>query len=280
MLQSPIPVASAALQQFISGQSLGLGHKDDSQVVKVYESVTGVPVRKSKTSKVEGDQVGDVWTMEDGTAEEIFECGNEPRHNIVIANDYVRVMRVSFPPNDTTIAHRHAEDSLYFFLVEGGLHVVNHVKGSDPQCDCMEFGEVRYGTHKSDKPLVHKITNKSDTMMLCIDAEVLKRPPVVAAIPLVAEKHELIKTRDKCRVYKLSLAPGESVTVSYPFFYFLVVLRPSVIKTEIGGNGGAIGISWEEMRELGQVDWKEPIMGLKQTNVGSSLYEAYIAEWR
>jgi putative dehydrogenase len=28
-LQSPIPVASAALQQFISGQSLGLSHKDD-----------------------------------------------------------------------------------------------------------------------------------------------------------------------------------------------------------------------------------------------------------
>ena len=47
---------------------------------------------------------------------------------------------------DTTWAHHHEEDHLYFFLVEGGLNVINHVKGADPAC-----GEVRYGTHKSDK---------------------------------------------------------------------------------------------------------------------------------
>jgi L-threonate 2-dehydrogenase len=47
-LQSPIPVASAALQQFISGQSLGLGRKDDSQVVKVYELITGAPVARKQ----------------------------------------------------------------------------------------------------------------------------------------------------------------------------------------------------------------------------------------
>lgn len=43
-LKCPIPIASAALQQFISGQSLGLGRLDDSQVVKVYENITNVPV--------------------------------------------------------------------------------------------------------------------------------------------------------------------------------------------------------------------------------------------
>ena len=281
-LQSPIPVASAALQQFISGQAMGLGRKDDSQVIKVYESVTGVPVAKnsSVSSKVEGDNVGDVWKMQDGSEEEILEVGAEPRHVTVISNEYVRALRVSFPPGDTTFAHRHAEDSLYFFLVKGGLDIVNHVKGSDPKCDCVEFGEVRYGTHKSDKPLIHKITNKSDKQLLCIDAEVLKRPPVVAAIPLVAEKHELIKTRDKCRVYKLTLEAGESVEVSYPFFYFVVVLQPSTIKTEIGGNGAGRGISWEETKSVGDVLWKEPVTELKLTNVGESRYEAFISEWR
>lgn len=43
-LASPIPVASACLQQFISGQGLGLGKSDDSQVVKVYEIITGATV--------------------------------------------------------------------------------------------------------------------------------------------------------------------------------------------------------------------------------------------
>lgn len=132
-LQCPTPIASAALQQFISGASLGLAKEDDSQVVKVYETLTGVPVAKAGNSaKKEGDEVGDLW---DG--EEILEVGNEPRHGLVLSNDYTRVLKVKFPPNDTTLAHRHAEDSLYFFLVEGGLDVINHVQGNDPQCDCM-----------------------------------------------------------------------------------------------------------------------------------------------
>ena len=96
----------------------------------------------------EGDNVGEYWALSDGTKEEILEVADESRHFLVLSNEYTRVLKVKFQPNDTTWAHRHAEDSLYFFLVDGGLNVINHVKGSDPMCDCMEFGEVRYGTHR------------------------------------------------------------------------------------------------------------------------------------
>ena len=278
-LQSPVPLASAALQQYISGQALGLGRKDDSQVVQVYENVTGVKVgaasSNSAKERKEGDQVGDLWRLPDGTLEEILEVGNEPRHNVVLSNEFVRALRVSFPPNDTTLAHRHAEDSLYFFLVPGGVNAVNHVQGSAPCCDCMDFGEVRYGTHKTEKPLVHKISNKSDQLMLCIDAEVLKQPPVTAAIPLVADKHEIIKTRDKCRVYKLTLEPGESVTVSYPFFYLTVVVGPGAVETQVGGR-----IQWTDQAELGDVAWKTPALDVTKKNVGTTTYTEYIAEWR
>jgi hypothetical protein len=106
------------------------------------------------------------------------------------------------------------------FLVQGGLEA--------PACDCMDFGEVRYGTQKSDKPLVHKITNMTDKLMLCIDAKVLKQPPVTADIPLVADKDRFIKSPDKCLVYKLTLKPSENVTVSYPFFHFSVILKAIV----------------------------------------------------
>lgn len=67
-LQTPIPIASAALQQFISGQSLGLGRLDDSQVVKVYEHITKVPV-----------------------------CGSGSSHGdekVVLTNDFVRICRI------------------------------------------------------------------------------------------------------------------------------------------------------------------------------------------
>lgn len=272
-LQSPIPVASAALQQFISGQALGLGKKDDSRVVQVYENVTGKSVKPVAQAK--GETIEDVWVMEDGTREAIVEVAMEPRHKLVLQNEYTRVLRVSFPPNDTTLAHRHAEDSLYFFLVETGLDVINHVKGQNPACDCMEFGEVRYGTHKTDQPLIHKITNKSETTMLCVDAEVLRQPPITAAIPLVAEKHELIKTREKCRVYKLTLEPGESVAVGYPFFHLTVVVDPSTIELESGSK-----LRWVEERARGDVAWKEPSMECRKTNKGTCNYVEYISEWR
>mmetsp|Transcript_102 Transcript_102/g.434 ORF Transcript_102/g.434 Transcript_102/m.434 type:complete len:484 (-) Transcript_102:62-1513(-) len=286
-LQSPIPIALSALQQFISAKSSGLGKQDDSQVVQVYETVSGVSVaqqnKHSKRHKIskEGTKVGDLWTMEDGKTEEIVEVGMEPRHHLVLSNEYVRVLRVSFAPNDTTLAHRHAEDSLYFFLVEGGLEVVNHVQGQDPVCDCMDFGEVRFGNHKSDKPLVHKITNKTSKQMLCVDAEVLKSPPVINPFPLVAEKHELIKSRDRCRVYKLELAPGESVIVTYPFFHFSVIVQGGTVEKEFAeGTNGAPSLKWTETFQIGDVDWKEPIFNMKKSNLGQTTFVEYVSEWR
>lgn len=203
--------------------------------------------------------------------------GDESFHNIALSNDYTRVLKVKFGPKETTSAHRHAEDSLYFFLVDGGLDVVNHIKGSDPACDCMEFGEVRYGTHKTDKPLVHKITNMNDCDMLCIDAEVLKSPPITSPFPLVAEHHELIKTRDRCRVYKLVLEPGQAVAVNYAFFYLTIVLKGSKIKTELGSGGPTI--SWESEMGLGDLEWHSPTMSVKLTNCGDTIFEQFIAEW-
>lgn len=277
-LQCPIPLATSALQQFISGASLGLSKEDDSKVVKVYETLTGVSVSQAKGAAKQGDDVGDYWLLPDGQKEKIVEVGEEERHNVVLSNEYTRVLKVKFPPKDTTWAHRHAEDSLYFFLVEGGLNVVNHVKGNDPECDCMEFGEVRYGTHKSDKPLVHKISNMNDTDMFCIDAEILKTPPVTSPLPLVADHHSLIKTRDRCRVYKLLLQPGESVNVSYTFFYLSIVLRGSKVKTELGASGHSI--AWEKETAMGDEEWCSPTLGVTISNIGTKVYEQFIAEWR
>lgn len=176
---------------------------------------------------------------------------------------------------------RHSEDSLYFFLVEGGLNVIHHAMGSDPNCDCMEFGEVRYGTHKTDQPLVHKIKNVHPTKdMNVVDAEILKRPPVTSPLPMMAEYHTLIKTRDKCRVYHLILPPGQSTTLYYSFFYLSVVLQGSTtIQKEIPSPNNNSSITYEETYTLGQVEWNSPTLGIILTNLGTVPFEQYIAEW-
>ena len=279
-LMMPTPLASAALQQFISGAGLGFSREDDSSVVKVYEALAGVKISESrKTEKrKEGNEVGDIWILPDGTEEVIQEVGDESRHHVVISNEYTRVLKVRFSPEDTTAAHRHGEDSLYFFLVEDGLNVINHIKGSDPACDCMEFGECRFGGHSAE-PLVHKITNKSDQEMFCIDAEILKHPPVTSPLPLFAAHHKLIKERHPCRVYLLSLQPGEDVTVSYPFFHLSIVLRGGRVRRSIGASSRH-PITFEDDTKMGDEAWHQPTLDVKISNVGKAVFEQFIVEWK
>jgi len=132
---------------------------------------------------------------------------------------------------------------------------------------------------RSDKPLVHKITNKSKKELYCIDAEVLKSPPITSPLPLIAEHHTMIKERDRCRVYKLSLEPGQTVTVSYPFFYLSIVLQGSKIKTTIGGTLPH-SITYSKSSVLGDEAWCTPTLDVTITNVGSNTFEQFIAEWR
>jgi hypothetical protein len=152
----------------------------------------------------------------------------------------------------------------------------------DPACACL-IGFVTKRPYlfdfRSNKPLVHKITNKSDHLMFCIDAEILKSPPITSPIPLFAEYHTLIKERDRCRVYKLSLVAGESVTVSYPFFFLSVVLRGSRIKTSIHTAAGQ-SLSWEKDSAIGDEEWCNPAVDITITNLGEGTYEQFIAEWR
>lgn len=116
--------------------------------------------------------------------------------------------------------------------------------------------------------------------MFCIDAEVLKSPPVTCPFPLVAEHHTLIKTRDKCRVYKLELEPGQTANVNYAFFHLTIVLKGSSnVAVEIG-NGNGHSISWEKELKKGDLEWHSPSLNLKITNKGASKFVQYITEWR
>lgn len=282
-LKCPVPIATAALQQFIGGTGLGLDRKDDSQVVKVYEALSGVSVSASAASaavSAGGKNIGDVWVLPDGTKETIVDCFDECHHLNVLSNDYTRVMKAKIPSKDSTGAHKHTKKSLYFFLTEGGIEFRNHVHGSEqPVSDRVEFGEIRYCSHSEEDSLVHKLTNtdQENKELLCVDAEILRNTPVTVSEPLVEDHHVLTKTTSGCRVYKLTLQPNESMTVSYPFFYLNVVLKGGTIQTTVGtGNDG---ISWEKGHKTGDVDWNSPSIGNSFRNTGTSVFEQYIVEW-
>jgi len=295
-LKCPVPIATAALQQFIAGTGLGLDRKDDSQVVKVYEALSGVSVSASAAkphSKGSGNEIGDVWVLPDGTKERIVDCCDESHHHCLISNEYTRVMKAKIPSGDSAKAHKHSEKSLYFFLTEGGIAFENLVKGSDPVIDRAEFGEIRYVAHSPENPLVHRLTNKGGDNtdegkdLFCIDAEILRKPPFKAGEPLTTtnndEHHVLVQSTENCRVYKLTLEPGEELLVSYPFFHLSIVLKGSTIRKSIGRGEARTQqtacVSWENVHKTGDAEWNTPSVGVTVSNSGSTTFEQYVVEW-
>eukprot|EP00586_Coscinodiscus_wailesii_P011737 CAMPEP_0172514332 /NCGR_PEP_ID=MMETSP1066-20121228/259367_1 /TAXON_ID=671091 /ORGANISM="Coscinodiscus wailesii, Strain CCMP2513" /LENGTH=506 /DNA_ID=CAMNT_0013294959 /DNA_START=60 /DNA_END=1576 /DNA_ORIENTATION=+ len=203
-LRCPAPLATAALTQFLTAQAHDLGRRDDSQVVQVYEKITGVSVFANK-KEMEND--GQYWKMEDGSLEKIVSVANEPHHTFVLENRYAKVMRAVLDAGETTAPHHCDRDTLSIYLTKGGQNVTKHVRGTSPRCDSMPFGDVRYDNHSTSAttPLVQKITN-GEKAAHWLDVTILESPPPLATVsPLVAEKHALVTTSDKIRVYKLTL---------------------------------------------------------------------------
>lgn len=275
-LKCPVPIATAALQQFIAGTGLGLDRKDDSQVVKVYEALSGVSVSGSSSkSSSDGLEVGDIFVLPDGTKETIVDCGDECHHHPQITNEYARVLKGYICAGKSSKTHRHAKKSMYFFLTQGGIEFDNLVKGSSGKVsDRAEFGELRFGAQSDENPLVRKVMNTDTKDFLAIDVEVLQTPPVTSTAPLAEdEQFKLVKTKDSCRVYKLTLEPGASRVVSYPFFFVSVVMTGSVVKRTVGG------MSWEQTHNTADVQWNSPTVGTSLENTGSTVFEQFIMEF-
>jgi len=216
------------------------------------------------------------WEMEDGTVEKIVDITEEPRHLRDFTNKYCRAFTIKFPSKDTTLAHSHFFDTIIILLMKKGIKFINHVMGNDPKEGCMCFKEIGFAPFTS-KPCVHKITNLSDEPMFCINVEVLQKPPITQPKAMEESHHSLVMTKHNCRVYKLVLKPNESTTVSYNFFYTHVVTEGGEL--ELCLKGVSNSATWKDTAVVGDVAWKEPCVDMKVTNIGDTVYEAYICEW-
>lgn len=259
------PLTTAALQCFNHAVEMGLNNEDDSSLWKIFHS--------NRIQSI--DNNFDIKT--------IVEVGDEPLHRVKLLNQYTRVLLVKFDEGVSTLPHTHSQDSVYLFLSPRGARVRNHIMGQYCVSDFMEFGEVRYGQH-CNCPLTHRITAEvGGGGVLCVDAEVLSPPPPVrtllgAQIPETEalEGHELVKVREKVRVFRLILEPQQSLVEGYPFFHLLVVCQAS--KLEVFREG----VSWVEERQVGDVEWRPPVRGEQSSirNVGTTPYSCFIVQWR
>ena len=159
--------------------------------------------------------------------------------------------------------------------------IINDAMCSGCISDEVVAGEVRFGEHVKE-PLLHRITCMGPNPHWCVDCEILKSPSYGCDDPLDAPFHELIKTRDKARVYKLVLKPGESHQTMYGFHHCVVVFTDCKVGTTL--NGGLIGVAAgrNDMieRKTGDVFWRDGRVLVFEENAGNEDLCFFIFEYR
>ena len=81
----------------------------------------------------------------------------EPRHHLVIANEFVRAFAVEIAPHDRTLCHHHAHE--YLMYVAGDASIVSAPRDGEPQRHTYRDGDCEL----SPPGLVHVVENLSDT---------------------------------------------------------------------------------------------------------------------
>src|SRR5271156_4085107 len=80
----------------------------------------------------------------------------EPRHKVVLENDYVRLIEVHILPHDTTLTHIHAAPSVIVFLSKSTIGT--QVVGGEPSIGAVQPGQTSYAAY-DEKPITHRVWN-------------------------------------------------------------------------------------------------------------------------
>jgi hypothetical protein len=97
---------------------------------------------------------------------------DEPRHKVVLKNEYLRLLDGRIPANDTTLMHIHAANSVVVFLSKSKFGIQN--VGEKPVIAEVSPGEAVYRAY-GDKPVNHKVWDESATMFHFWVAELAKQ---------------------------------------------------------------------------------------------------------
>lgn len=201
------------------------------------------------------------------------EVRDEPRHRRRFETDLVRVYDVEIPPGDTTLYHRHTEDTFYVAVNEATVR--DRTWGEEGErTGTAPAGSLLCRPHRS-RPLIHEVHNLGPGAMRLIGAEIKADPPTTAASALDAAGHTLSLERDRLRAYELALDPGESTgEIHYGFAGLTVFLTIATVSVRTAEG------TVTTIHAPGDVVWRPDPVRLTITNVGEEPFRAALGEWR
>lgn len=126
----------------------------------------------------------------------------EPRHHVVLQNQYLRLLDVRIPPGDTTMFHVHEIPSL--FIVLSKTLTASQVKGEN-WVNGTFTSEPGYAWYNSftNGPLIHRVANTDAVPFHVMDIEILSNSNKQNVTPL---SFDTIFTNEKAYAYHVELS--------------------------------------------------------------------------
>ena len=145
----------------------------------------------------------------------VIDIADEPRHRLIIGNEFVRAFAVEIAPGDRTLCHHHPHD--YLFYVASGAEIISAARGEEPKRLHHEDGQCEL----SPAGLTHVVENLSGTPFRNVVVELLPRseslrrgaPPTAAA---GTAQPDMLLNEVPGAVFRVTMQPGAEVEIAGP----------------------------------------------------------------
>jgi mannose-6-phosphate isomerase-like protein (cupin superfamily) len=194
---------------------------------------------------------------------------DEPRHHLLLQNEFVRIVRVVIPPGESTRWHEHNFDYGVLFVNGTKVHVdtAANPQGAAGNTITKSFAYMPY----AGKHFVHRVHNTEATINHQLAFEIIPPLPIGFAVSdrTAAPQYKLEMDNDRIRVWRLQLAPGEEaglITQKAPGIRF-VLSGDRLVETHADGNANEISV------RNGDFAWLPGAASRSLTNVGATPLE-------
>jgi len=198
-----------------------------------------------------------------------MQVSKEPRHRLVIENEYIRLLDVWIEPGDTTEYHKHSTPSVFCYYTN--TLVRTQKKGEPWESNQNIAGKAWYESFTPD-PKIHRVTNIDTAAMHVVDVEMLKAYDANQSIPDVAMDLPLLFENEKVYAYSVTSASQLSNTIvgRGPIIAELISGSSLVFQNEMTGETDEI--------KAGQFKYVDPNAFFKFTSKGKGQIQMVLFE--
>lgn len=185
----------------------------------------------------------------------VVDIADEPRHHLVLANEFVRAFVVEIPPHDRALCHRHPQD--YLLYSASGSEIISAARDEEPKRLAYRDGECEL----LSAGLVHVVDNIGDSPVRNVVVELwprageLRRGPDprnvdTEGIRLDGTTSTSIFEDERAAIFLVTIKPGEEVKIS----------GPAVVATPYGNKLAPAAIAGAEIKNHPGCDlaWVRP----------------------